>query len=370
MRWLKTALLYLLGQAGLTYAVHLIFRRLPTALTENAVMGWLDDQIAAALGLSSPDGSTVVSWAIPVLLAAAILWTYHVAHTKWILAPDAPPAKPNRLQDSAFEVESRATIPDPIASVHIIDDGSALKIGNKKNVSDVTVQRAYKGIVVRFSLEKQYGPYEFSVTAFDNKSIFGSGGLLVKTFSIIRDADPGYFSASIEPQGFSDSGCIDYKILLRSKQAVAADKPENLPQRKLSEPVAANAEYLALGGQVQHNMYKDGNLVRIGPTNQRFVLRVSPAGKSSVHMYKDDLSYLARIRGRITGDRLKVADYPGANDSFVISVGEHFLAMNKFSQTLQGKIVDVKHDGMGSDYNEVTFDYVISPARGGDSVAI
>src|ERR1700722_18343864 len=77
MQLLKTAFLYLAGQAGLTYAAHLVFKRLPAALTENAVMGWLDDKIGAALGLSSPDGSTVISWGVPILLAAVTLWFFH-----------------------------------------------------------------------------------------------------------------------------------------------------------------------------------------------------------------------------------------------------------------------------------------------------
>ncbi|THD70777.1 MAG: hypothetical protein E7813_07105 [Bradyrhizobium sp.] len=77
MQLLKTVFLYLAGQAGLTYAAHLIFKRLPAALTENAVMGWLDDQIAAEFGLSSPDGSTVISWAVPIILAAGTLWLFH-----------------------------------------------------------------------------------------------------------------------------------------------------------------------------------------------------------------------------------------------------------------------------------------------------
>ncbi len=82
MQIIKKILLYFVGQAGFTYVVHLIFKRLPTALTENAVMGWLDEQIATALGITSPDGSTVVSWGVPFLLVGAMLWAYHVAHSK------------------------------------------------------------------------------------------------------------------------------------------------------------------------------------------------------------------------------------------------------------------------------------------------
>ena len=33
-------------------------------------------------------------------------------------------------------------------------------------------------------------------------------------------------------------------------------------------------------------------------------------------------------------------------------------------------MVGVKHDGFGDEHNEVTFDYVISPIRGGDLLAI
>ena len=120
--------------------------------------------------------------------------------------------------------------------------------------------------------------------------------------------------------------------VFRNEQHVDDDTPRE--SNRLSEN---SVLYYAMQGQVQHNMYKHGNLVRIGPNNQRFVLRFSQASKSSVYMYKDALSYLARVRGRHTGERLRIQDYADAADYFTIEVGEHFLAMNSFSQTMQGK---------------------------------
>jgi hypothetical protein len=37
---------------------------------------------------------------------------------------------------------------------------------------------------------------------------------------------------------------------------------------------------------------------------------------------------------------------------------------------MQGKIIDVKHENAGADHNEVTFDYFIAPAIGGNFIAI
>lgn len=134
--------------------------------------------------------------------------------------------------------------------------------------------------------------------------------------------------------------------------------------------VAHIPAYRKLQGQIVHDMYRDGNKMVVGPDDKQFVLRFSSANSASVHMYKDGLDYLARIRGRSSGEVLRMADYVGAASSFTISIGEHFLGMNKLGQMIQGKIIDVKYDGRGADHHEVTFDYVIAPIRGGDFVAL
>lgn len=116
-------------------------------------------------------------------------------------------------------------------------------------------------------------------------------------------------------------------------------------------------------------MYLHGEWVEFGPERQRFRIRVSNANIQSIHMYCDGLTYLARVRGKQTGEVLRPQDYPDVAGSFVISVGERFLAINNLGNQVQGKIVDVKHENAGADHNEVTFDYVIAPARGGDFIA-
>lgn len=46
-------------------------------LADNAVIGWVDDQIGKALGLPTPSISAVMSWAIPFAVAGLTLWAYH-----------------------------------------------------------------------------------------------------------------------------------------------------------------------------------------------------------------------------------------------------------------------------------------------------
>jgi hypothetical protein len=59
-------------------------------LFENAVLGWGDDQIAALFGIKAPSATTVVSWAIPFLLAGATLWIYHLVHQRWFASQSRP----------------------------------------------------------------------------------------------------------------------------------------------------------------------------------------------------------------------------------------------------------------------------------------
>jgi hypothetical protein len=133
-----------------------------------------------------------------------------------------------------------------------------------------------------------------------------------------------------------------------------------------NEVVVANK---SMSGQVQHDMYTSGSQVLVGPDSSQFELRFSVASSNAVHVYKDKLSYLARIRGRSRGDVLKLSEYPSAATSFVVSIGEHFIAMKDNGQMLQAKIMEVKDD-RSAEHNAVTFDYVIAPARGGDFIAL
>ncbi len=73
------------AQLALTPVVKVLLK-----LLENAALGWGDEQIALALGLSSPTAATVIAWGIPFCLAATILFAYHIVQTKWV-ASRAPP---------------------------------------------------------------------------------------------------------------------------------------------------------------------------------------------------------------------------------------------------------------------------------------
>ncbi len=64
---------FLAAQVVLTFAWHWIAK-----LAEHAMLTWSDDQIAALLGFSAPEASTVISWTLPALLGIATLWIYHV----------------------------------------------------------------------------------------------------------------------------------------------------------------------------------------------------------------------------------------------------------------------------------------------------
>jgi hypothetical protein len=68
--------LWAVAQAGFTLAYKLAYK-----LVENAMIGWGDDKIAAWFGITSPDASTVFDWAVPFLLAAVTLATYHALHS-------------------------------------------------------------------------------------------------------------------------------------------------------------------------------------------------------------------------------------------------------------------------------------------------
>jgi len=69
-------------QAVLTFVWKLLVK-----LAENAMLGWGDDQIATAIGITSPSAQTAIAWAIPLLLAFITLWVYHLIQVRVLQAP-------------------------------------------------------------------------------------------------------------------------------------------------------------------------------------------------------------------------------------------------------------------------------------------
>lgn len=73
--------IFAVAQAALTFVFKLLYK-----LLEDAVIGWADDQLAVALGVTSPHWKTVFifaqTWAPPVMLATIILVSYHWWHSK------------------------------------------------------------------------------------------------------------------------------------------------------------------------------------------------------------------------------------------------------------------------------------------------
>jgi hypothetical protein len=125
----------------------------------------------------------------------------------------------------------------------------------------------------------------------------------------------------------------------------------------------------ALKGQITFNYSLNGGVITIGPMGKNFRLRFSKASNTAIHIYRDNFSYLARVRGKTTGDNLNLAEYQSV-DSIAIQVGEHFLAMNNFGQMVQGRILIIKDDMRNDDSDEVCFDYEIAPVRGGAFLAL
>jgi hypothetical protein len=89
--------IFAVAQTCLTIVVHWL-----TKLADNAMLTWVDDQIAMFLGFSQPRAATVISWGIAAFVVFLMLFLYHVAQSristavlrkpiKGTFAPDAPP---------------------------------------------------------------------------------------------------------------------------------------------------------------------------------------------------------------------------------------------------------------------------------------
>lgn len=92
--------------AALYTVIGRAIRRLGFKLGENAVLGWIDDRIAEAFGITAPTLSALVDfvwdWGLPLFAVVAILWGYHQFNKRWsspelsmlkVLAAFVPPLR-------------------------------------------------------------------------------------------------------------------------------------------------------------------------------------------------------------------------------------------------------------------------------------
>lgn len=418
---IKGWVLWVVAQALLTFAFRLGYK-----LLENAVIGWGDDQIAAWLGITAPTGQKALSWGAPFLLAALTLWLYHVIQKHWQRAPaetktdDAEVIRAqaelerqrrltlkeqrNALKTAVLAPPSTAVpstapvIKKDILKLEFGEDGQFQNIpkhslykftrqfcvrivndSHTETVSDCKVQiteiAPWTGIKLPRILKEG-----FSLASGDSVFIplanygeareqekYACGDSLIEILGIGKPISIAHdvrsiitIRATAARYPFCEEKCtlwVDENGRLKIAHGGRAET---------EEPPIANT---AMQGQVQHNLYKNGPKVLVGPQNSQFELRFAVANQNAVHIMKDKLTYLARIRGKTKGDVLKLTEYPSAATSFVVTVGERFIAMKGNGQMLQGKIIEVKDDRT-AEYNEVTFDYIIAPARGGDFIAL
>lgn len=99
-----------------------VFLRWPLMLLDHAVSGWVDDQIANAIGISSPTlesvGNFLWQWIVPLIGVAIVLFVYH----RFVVAraPQAPEEKQRDVTPFASRVpatDSQAPAPIPDWSI-------------------------------------------------------------------------------------------------------------------------------------------------------------------------------------------------------------------------------------------------------------
>jgi hypothetical protein len=82
LRWLWNAIVTLLGMVVLHW---LIFKKVSFKMAETAVLEYLDDRVAEALGISAPSLGQIVDfgwqWLAPLLIAIALMWSYHLFYS-------------------------------------------------------------------------------------------------------------------------------------------------------------------------------------------------------------------------------------------------------------------------------------------------
>ena len=100
------------AQTAITVILHWLAK-----LADNAMLTWIDDQIAMFLGFSQPQASTVISWVLLAFIVFVMLLTYHIVQSRvFRMAP---------VQESVVNDKSAPT-PTPRQQITVARFGKAL----------------------------------------------------------------------------------------------------------------------------------------------------------------------------------------------------------------------------------------------------
>ncbi len=104
----------------------------------------------------------------------------------------------------------------------------------------------------------------------------------------------------------------------------------------------------------------NNGIVKTHDNDIGFSLRFSKADSSSLYLYTHEkIKRIARVKNPVPNQELFWSHYDSTSNNYSIRKGEVFLAEDKSGRTLVGKIKDITDDSRGSNFDSVTFEYVI-----------
>jgi hypothetical protein len=126
-------------------------------------------------------------------------------------------------------------------------------------------------------------------------------------------------------------------------------------------PIQAGHAYESSGQRTFDYSMNNGEIT-LGGGDSLFTLRFSRSGGNSIHFYRSaNVPKIARVRQRVLGQALRPEEHDWSSNVYTIDIGDGFLAVNRTGALLQGRVLDVKAEGYGSDHDEVTFRFNITP---------
>lgn len=126
------------------------------------------------------------------------------------------------------------------------------------------------------------------------------------------------------------------------------------------EPVTAGVPII-MSGWISFDYSTNNGLVEIiCPPDSRFLLHFSKGSDRAVHVYNDNLIKIARIKDPASGGRVLMDALETSSRSYLIQLGEAFVAQNIMGQILVGVITSIHDDRRGSLVDEVVFRYNIT----------
>lgn len=149
---------------------------------------------------------------------------------------------------------------------------------------------------------------------------------------------------------------VDANIVSKVQKVEAA----NTAMADITLGPVLSGEPIIMSGLVNFDYSRDSGHLKIVYPNGIFDIHFSKGSDQAIHIYNTNLRLIARIKNPSSGGRVLIDALETSSRSYLVGVGEAFVAQSTDGTILVGKITSIQDEARGYAQDLVTFYYHVT----------